>query len=356
MLPVDYYASRDRFRVLAASLGTPAQSYVHAPQADGNELSTDVAYLGPRDATTIIVIASGTHGVEGYAGAACQFHFMQHYRDRFAGHDIAFVLVHAVNPWGYAHDRRVTHEGVDLNRNFIDFPLPPSVPSAYRDYHARLVARYRPLPAGLWNELRLLCCALTARRRQQLQTAITAGQYDMPTGLFFGGAAPTQSRLIWERIVDVYTAGRSRAFLLDLHTGLGKAGAGELISYLPSSADAFHQMDRWFGGSLRSMVDGASVSAPVEGTLTAAFDRTVNAESYAVGLEFGTCAPLTVLNALRADHWYHHNAANPSSQQRERVRRNMKNAFAIANNQWHDLVTARFMQIMQQLVTALATR
>ncbi len=113
-------------------------------------------------------------------------------------------------------------------------------------------------------------------------------------------------------------------------------------------------MTDWFDGSLHSMADGESVSTPVEGTLTAAFDRSVDAESHAVGLEFGTCAPLTVLNAMRADHWYHHHATELSPAYREQVRRKMKNAFAPVDAHWHDRITARFDQVMQQLVTGLA--
>ncbi|WP_281015546.1 DUF2817 domain-containing protein, partial [Mesorhizobium sp. M00.F.Ca.ET.217.01.1.1] len=41
----------------------------------------------------------------------------------------AVLFVHALNCYGFAWDRRVTAEGVDLNRNFVDFSKPlPSNP------------------------------------------------------------------------------------------------------------------------------------------------------------------------------------------------------------------------------------
>jgi hypothetical protein len=354
MLPSGYLESRDRFNQLARSLGVEPRSFVHDEHPrDGVRLSTDTVYLGPEDATTLVVIASGTHGVEGYAGAACQFRFMHAWRERFSSSRIAYLLVHAVNPWGYFHDRRVTQEGVDLNRNFIHFPIAGHPPSQYGAYHRLLVSDFRPLPAGLWNELRLLSSALTHKRRKTMQSAITAGQYEYPDGLFFGGHAPTRSRIVWEQIMDAYAGGRKRAFLLDLHTGLGKRGIGELISTLPSSSDRFQRMSRWFHGSLRSMASGDSVSAAVEGTLTADFDRSVAGESYAVGLEFGTHSPIFVLNAMRADQWYRNNAGHLSEQHREHVRRTMKNAFCIADLGWHSQVTSRFDQVMEQLVEAM---
>jgi hypothetical protein len=197
---------------------------------------------------------------------------------------------------------------------------------------------------------------LTRKRREAMQAAITGGQYDYPNGLFYGGAAPTQCRLVWERIVQAYLCeprAREQAFLLDIHTGLGKRGVGELISYLPPSCDEFRRMSGWFHGSLRSMATGDSVSAAVEGTLTAGFDRSVAGRSYAVGLEFGTHAPLAVLNAMRADQWYHNNAVRLPERLRELTRRKMKRAFCVEDANWHGQLVARFDQVMQELTAGL---
>jgi Protein of unknown function (DUF2817) len=350
MLPTDYADSRDRFLDLARELGVEPRRFFHGGAADAFGLSTDTVYLGPADARRVVVIASGTHGVEGYAGAACQFRFMEQYRNNYAHSGLGFLLVHAVNPWGFFHDRRVTREGVDLNRNFIDFSRTHAERSGYADYHALLVSRYRPLPAGWWNELRLLSCGLTRRRRAALQAAITAGQHDHPDGLFFSGSAPTECRLVWEEIVRRHVYGRDAAFLLDLHTGLGKYGVGELISTLPSSAPAFRRMSEWFHGDLKSMASGDAVSAVVDGTLTAAFERTVPGQSHAVGLEFGTRPPLAVLNALRADHWYHNNAASLAPASGRKVRQKMKQAFATADPQWHAKIAARFDVVIVRII------
>jgi hypothetical protein len=363
MLPSDYLHSRQTFRELARSLGVEPKCFnldEHAEHGQhtnraGNEprLSTDVVHLGPVDAPTLVVISSGTHGVEGYAGAACQFRFMQSWRSHFASDRVAYLLVHAVNPWGYFHDRRVTQEGVDLNRNFIDFPVASRQPSAYAPYHHLLVSNFRPLPAGLWNEMRLFSGAVTKAQRTSLQAAVTEGQYDHPDGLFFGGHGPARSRVVWEQITAAYALGRKRAFLLDLHTGLGKRGVGELISYLPVSSQDFQRLSRWFDGDLKSMANGDSVSATLEGTLTAGFDRSMEGESYAVGLEFGTRSPLVVLHAMRADQWYRNNAHRLTDTEREHVRRKMKRAFCISDAQWHRQVTSRFDQVMAQLLAAL---
>lgn len=357
MLPATYLESRTTFRQLAQRLNARMSEIPYAPAAPHEaDLSVDTAYLGPDDAPTLVVIASGTHGVEGYGGAVCQFHFMRRYADCAHRDRTGFLLVHAVNPWGYFHDRRVTHEGVDLNRNFVvDFSMPPSS-TGYNAFHQRLITNFRPLPAGLWNEMRLLKSAIGTKSRNDMRSAITGGQYSHPDGLFYGGTAPTQSRLIWERIITEYTARRTRAALVDIHTGLGKTGSGELISYLDASSSDFREMSSWFGGRIQSMQGGQSVTAPVEGTLTAGFDRLVRCKSYAIGLEFGTRSPLTVLNALRFDHWYHHHACMLSAEHRARARQKMKQAFSVAGDGWHAQITLRFDSVMNQLLAGLNAR
>lgn len=354
MLPRDYLESRTTFTRLARQLQARCSSLsLSLPTGDNPKLTVDTAYLGPTDAPNLVVIASGTHGVEGYAGAACQFNFMRTYANQPHHPGVGFLLVHAVNPWGYFHDRRVTHEGVDLNRNFIeDFSTPPE-PGGYAEFHRRLVTNFRPLPAGIWNELGLLRCAISKKSRAAMQAAITTGQYQHPDGLFYGGSSPSQSRHAWEQIVRHHAGARDCAFLLDIHTGLGRPGTGELISYLPESSADFQEMGSWFDGELRSMQSGASVSTAVEGTLTAGFDRMLACQSYAIGLEFGTCAVLRVMNALRYDHWTHHQAATPSTKQRLRARERMKRGFCLDTPDWHRQITTRFDQVINQVMAGL---
>jgi hypothetical protein len=355
-LPPGYFESRELFLERAVGLRAEVRSFTHAVDAEtGTPLSTDVALIGPRDAEAIIVVSSGTHGVEGYAGAACQIRFMDRYPSSYANSNIAYLLVHALNPWGFLHDRRVTHENVDVNRNFIDFEYAARLGSGYGAYHDILVSNYRPMPRGLWNELRLIAGVLTPARWKAAQAAITSGQYSHPEGLFFGGHRSCESRTICEEIIRTYVTGYKYAFLLDLHTGLGKRGQGELISYLPAPDPRFQRMAGWFGSGMRSMATGDSVSAAVDGTWTAAFDRMTKAQSYAIGLEFGTKPPLAVLNALRADQWYQNNKQTLSRQVGQQVRQKLKDAFVVADPSWRGDVARRFDQVMDELTRAAAT-
>src|SRR5512143_1730525 len=94
--------------------------------ADGEDLAIDVALLGAADAPAILVVTSATHGIEGYCGSGVQTALL--HDDDWIGRveraGVGVLLVHAVNPYGFSHGRRVNEDNVDLNRNFRDFAKP----------------------------------------------------------------------------------------------------------------------------------------------------------------------------------------------------------------------------------------
>ena len=85
-----------------------ANEYLKSPE--GGLLSMDIAVKGPIEAKNVIVISSGTHGVEGYCGSGIQSAL---FGERVFGEmssDCRVVMIHAVNPFGFAHDRRVNED------------------------------------------------------------------------------------------------------------------------------------------------------------------------------------------------------------------------------------------------------
>ena len=136
----DYSQARERFCAAAASAGAHLSRYP-LPQHSGPQgeaLSIDVARLGPESATDALVVLSGTHGVEGLAGAGCQVGFLIDRLYQALPSSACVLLVHALNPHGFAWLRRVNEDNIDLNRNFIDFSQPPSS-TAYEPLHPWLV-------------------------------------------------------------------------------------------------------------------------------------------------------------------------------------------------------------------------
>src|ERR1700687_4972105 len=122
----DYLEGRHKFLSAAAARGLKHTAYLnpHAKGPKGEDLTIDVAVLGPDNAKAGLLVISGTHGVEGYAGSGAQIGWLQSTRNANWPGDLKLVLVHALNPYGFAWNRRVNEENVDLNRNFVDHAKP----------------------------------------------------------------------------------------------------------------------------------------------------------------------------------------------------------------------------------------
>ena len=67
---------------------------------------------------------SATHGVEGFCGSGLQVDWLARKGPAALPGDTAALFVHAINPYGFAWLRRVTDEGNDLNRNYVDHGKP----------------------------------------------------------------------------------------------------------------------------------------------------------------------------------------------------------------------------------------
>ncbi|HEX4937985.1 MAG TPA: DUF2817 domain-containing protein, partial [Candidatus Kapabacteria bacterium] len=134
----DTYASaRQQFLNTVATLPRPVFSqtldYVGSGPL-GETLATDVLWLGDQDARKVVVLLSAVHGVEGFAGSAIQTDLLRRLASGEATlpDGLALAIVHAVNPWGFAWCRRVDEQGIDINRNFVDFSQPLPRNDGYR--------------------------------------------------------------------------------------------------------------------------------------------------------------------------------------------------------------------------------
>ncbi len=128
----DYSEARDKFLAAARVAGAMTYRYDNPAKGPrGEALSTDVARLGPDDASRVVVTISSTHGVEGYCGSGFQVDWLASVGAAGLPKDTAAVFVHAINPYGFAWTRRVTEEGNDLNRNYVDHSKPYPVNEGY---------------------------------------------------------------------------------------------------------------------------------------------------------------------------------------------------------------------------------
>jgi len=144
-----YALARRKFLQAAAARGLVVDCRVlDLVGAEGETLAIDVVRDGPADAARLLIVISGVHGVEGYCGSAVQTGLLElGPLEGAAGkrvRDTAVLYIHAVNPWGFSHSRRVTQENVDLNRNCIAFDAPLPVNAAYSEIHDLLLPEAWP--------------------------------------------------------------------------------------------------------------------------------------------------------------------------------------------------------------------
>jgi hypothetical protein len=351
-----YAAARARFLAAAGARDAVLIEHVHphAQGPDGEPLAIDVARLGRRDAPALLVVSSGTHGVEGYCGSGIQVALLEDEAvlSAVSRSGVELLLVHAVNPYGFAHVRRTNEENVDLNRNFRDFRAPIAPNAAYDELHPFIVPTAWPPGPDTEDALGRF---LATRGPAALQAALTRGQYAHPDGLFYGGNAPAWSNGVLRGIFREHAADRQMLGWIDIHTGLGPEGHGEKIYSGPDEAQPLARTRAWFGMDVTSFYAGTSASAEVSGSLSAAATDACPGVAYAgIGLEFGTVPLQHALQALRADQWRANHPDAPAPV-REGIRRALRDAFFIDTDEWKGMVYGQARVALLQALAGLAT-
>ena len=143
-----------------------------------------------RCAEKILIVSSGCHGVEGFAGSGIQARRAAGWRlarPGARGRRQPSCHIHALNPYGFSHLHRTTHENVDLNRNFHDFSKPLPRNDSYREVHPLLLPEQWPPPPD--NEAALMEL-MQSTGVKALQAVVARGQHEFADGLFFGGSEP----------------------------------------------------------------------------------------------------------------------------------------------------------------------
>jgi hypothetical protein len=301
-----YAEAREKFLDVARSAGAVVDAYVNpnAKRLQGEKLALDTARFGAMDAENRLIVCSGTHGNEGFCGSGSQVGLIKERVVADRSRRVAVLLVHAVNPYGFSHIRRVTEDNVDLNRNFQDFSKPLPENPRYAEIHDLLVPRDWDGPGRAETEAALIAWRDANGGMPAYQAAIAWGQYIFPDGLFFGGRRPAWANETFRAIVRKHGIEAKRIGLIDIHSGLGPTGYGEPISIHPPDAPGFHRARAWWGQEVTSTSAGTSTSPPVTGSLIGSVEESLTSvEVTAIGLEFGTVELVEVFDALRGDNW-----------------------------------------------------
>ena len=348
-----YAEARGKFLAATEAAGLDVESHAHPMLGrDGEALAMDVVREGPRDAAGLLIVSSACHGVEGYCGSGVQVALMQdaawHERVQAAG--VAVLYIHALNPYGFSWWRRVTHENVDLNRNFHDFTKPLPENKAYDEIAGLIVPPTWP-PSDEVNAA--IQRYVAERGMRALQTAISAGQHDHPEGIFYGGRNPTWSQVTLRHVLQDHATRCARLGWIDLHTGLGPSGDGERIFACRDDAAALARARAWWGERITSIYDGSSNSALLTGLMwMAAYEEAPQAEYTGIALEYGTLPLMDVLDAVRADQWLE-NHPEVDEATRRAIKQQVRDAFYTDTDTWKRRIVEQGLEAAQQAVAGL---
>ncbi|MDO9104169.1 MAG: DUF2817 domain-containing protein [Methylovulum sp.] len=315
----------------------------------GEVLMTDTAWIGPEDAARVVVIISGTHGVEGLAGNAVELDWLGLLASGavVVPDNTAVLMVHALTPWGYAWQRRCDADGVDLNRNAVDFSEPLPDNPGYE--------RLRPALFLFDAQQRQAAFAEFAKEhgRVAFERAISAGQYTDPAGPFYGGLAPAHGRKLTEDLLQRYALKDRDLAVIDLHTGLGSFGYGEIICDHEPDSPGTAVACRWYGESVMLPLLGTSSSVPKYGLMDFAWHKVMNERSCYITLEFGTFPTHELFEVLLHDHVLWAQTDNDAARQQHREL--MRHHFCPDDRAWQEMVLFRSRQVILQALQGVSS-
>lgn len=345
----DFATARQRFRAAVSRLGWDLETYpIEAVGPEGEELATDVAISSGGDAEKTLVLSSGLHGVEGFFGSAVQLGLLEQWASASPPKTKCLIL-HALNPFGFAWLRRFDENNVDPNRNFL---LPgesyAGAPAAYAALDPLLNPRR---PPSRWDPFLLRALLKVARHGMTpLRKAIATGQYEFPQGLFYGGAGPSSAHRLLAEHLGGWVQGSRTVVHLDFHTGLGPKGSGKLLIDYQLSARDCSRLTDWFGAGSFEASDSSSIAYEPKGGLGRwCTSRKAMPDYLYACAEFGTYGPIQVLAGLRAENQAHHWGA-PAASSTARAKQRLKELFCPSSEAWRSEVLDKSHRLVAQAV------
>lgn len=331
----DYFEARARFLAKATDLGLSIESYAHPQSSDfSNEVATDAVRIGPASARHVLFVTSGVHGTELTAGSGPQLQMLSYFKDALPA-DTAMVLVHAVNAYGSAKLTRTDENNVDPNRNIrADFSKLPKN-EAYAELHHALC------PKDWDGEGRATADAQIERYigdngMLALTQNVLQGQYEYPDGIFYGGDRESWCVSTLTDIVKQHAQGAEQLAIVDIHTGVGPYGFGEVMRVdRPAPTDV-----EWenIGGFVCDILDRADCAkAPIK-----------------ILLEVGTYEFNRVLTGLRGDNWLRHHGDEASPLGRQ-IKANLRDALFANDEAWLNDISQQSLAICEETLVELTS-
>ena len=228
-----YELSRAAFRAQAQDLRARYRNVeigkIDVRSKSDRNLTIDYCYIPAQERRRgLFIMDCGLHGIEGFAGSAVQRMYMRELLPKANLDSTGMLFLHAINPHGFKHRRKVTEENIDLNRNFdTDRSLFSTKNEGYAILNDSLLNPSGKLnmcsPRNLFFPVRVVYHLLKSSM-SVFRQAVMQGQYEFERGIIYGGRDFSPQKADIERLLLKTMKDYPRIFVLDLHTGYGERG------------------------------------------------------------------------------------------------------------------------------------
>lgn len=371
-----YHEARSKFRYVATKLLNKDNNIVQLHTFEvipGRDYTIDIVVIKGDDDDDdggLVIHTSGCHGVEGFAGSAVQIAYLQHLLDTnyfdntttsIKGTKPTIILVHALNPYGMAHNRRFNENNVDLNRNALTDNEWKEILQE-RDIN---IASYEKFDKSMFNPPRApkwidayyifvkSIVAIVMYGFVNMKRSIVAGQYHNPRGIFYGGNELESSHVILRDflIENGYTKKKEGLVTwIDVHTGLGPCGVDTLLADLDSTANV---KDAFPGAPLQDIEgkEGSDVSSGYDlsrGFIKSFYTRLFPplAQPLILTQEFGTKPGILVARGMILENM----AFNFAPEHQPKWAEFSRDAFYVRTDEWRKNILFRGLTVLCQAI------
>ena len=294
--PTSYEESRERFK---QSLSLLQPKWPHArlenyPLKDHPDLSIDWLWAEPPKKENLVIISTAEHGIEGYVGAAMMKVFIEEFAPRLNSENTGLLLIHALNPWGMKHHRKVNEHNVDMNRNFVfDGNFDPTINPEFKQIANLLNPQNQMRSFGVENLLfwvRVLKSLLTEGYAVTSRAALL-GQHHTPNGFYFGGTSYQETTKVVMELYRQALEAYQNGIQFDMHAGYGPRYQMTVI-IPPNDPISSDEAIKKFNYPLVQKID-ADEFYEISGDMGEYYYRLLEAEYpqkqlFSCGFEFGT--------------------------------------------------------------------
>ncbi|NQU84366.1 MAG: DUF2817 domain-containing protein, partial [Mariniphaga sp.] len=222
------------------------------PSQINQDLKIDFCYVpAQKEESKLLIVSSGTHGIEGFTGSAVQQMMMDNFLEIGMLDNIGILFIHAVNPYGFKFLQRTTENNVDINRNCDTIRTLFSTPNdGYIALNEMLNPSGKVSVGSIKNKFFMLVAIkkLMQESKASLRQAILQGQYEFPKGIYFGGKDFEPQLSILSEVILDKAANYDTLFNIDLHTGYGARGVLHLFPNPTENQEVKKHLEQIFEG------------------------------------------------------------------------------------------------------------